>query len=147
MAVSPVAEALRYFSQKLAADPTLNGALAGRWCEPPAPVDWADPFLVAYQYAQPEDVHGLGSVLLLSTVYLRTLIAQKGTSTVSPADLAALDSRMFAVLHRSSGTTPTGGTILDVIRVRPALVLPQFDRGSGQSYSQVGSDWSVLIAA
>lgn len=147
MAASPVVEALRWVAQKLAADSTLSAQLGGRWCEPPAPVDWQDPFVVWVQNQTPEDLMTNGSVLLMSTVYLRSLIAQRGTSKTSPFDLTAIDARLQQVLHRSSGVTGTGATIIDCIRLRPALTLPDFDRGTAAQYVQVGSEWSILVQA
>lgn len=148
---SPTVEAMRYVRAKLTADPVLSPLIGTRVYEAPAPFDAVDPFVAMLLARRPEELHALGATIVTYTVHLRVLAAQQGSSVSSPFDLEAIDQRITTVLHRSSGATTTGALILDCVHERAALsprgfeVAREFDARTGVSYSQLGSDWQLII--
>jgi hypothetical protein len=145
MAVSPTVEARRWMQSTLNADGVLAAALGGRIFEVPAPPDAADPFLAVQQYQSPADVYTNGAILIMTHVYYKLIVAQRGTSVSSPFNIEAIDQRITQVLHGKSGTTTTGAQVIECVRVGPALVAPDFDKRTGAQYAQLGSNWHLVV--
>lgn len=129
----------QWIYDELATDTTLMALITGVYGYV-APDTAAYPFVIFSYLNDGEDELGVGGVTLLSLLRYVIRVVDDGESFVSMETAA---DRIKTLLHGKFGAAPSGGTIVESIRVRPFATAEVLEGGT--QIRQLGGVYQLRV--